>query len=196
MFISATSGSISAAAVSSTKLNYRPSTGRLTASSVGATSAFIANLYGTVTYAGGISSGTMTSGTTSIIGNTTTTDIDITGFFSAGTFVCQVANIWVMGYTFFTGNTSAVLTGGYAKQWNIPVFYNGTTFVLGTGGLYGTVTAFGASGATQMPPGGIQAAKAALVVNTTQVLLRLTNATSATVNTQTYYSYFLHVNQY
>jgi hypothetical protein len=138
----------------------------------------------------------MTSGTTSIIGNTTTTDIDITGFFTQSTFVCQVANIWVMGYTFFTGNTSAVLTGGYAKQWNIPVYYNNTTFVLGTGALYGTTTAFGASGATQMPPGGIQAAKALLVVNATQVLLRLSNATSATVNTQTYYSYFLHVNQY
>jgi hypothetical protein len=185
-FVTANSGSTSGVRTSSTKLTYRPSTGRLTSTLLSGFDVISGQVY------------TATSGTASIVGSTTTTDVDITAYFSAGVFVCQIANIWVMGYTFFTGNTAAVLTGGFIKGWTIPVWHNGTTFVTNNASalLYTSVTAFGANGAAQMPPGNVQAAKAQIVVSATQVLLRLTNATSATANTQTYYGYSLKTVQY
>lgn len=194
--VTATSGSTSGIRTSSTKLTFNPSTGRLTANLLNATIVTgSSSVSGTDISPG--STQTLTSGFTSISGTTASVDVDITPYFTQGTNYCQSVNVWVMGYTHFTGNLAATLTGGYLKQWNIPVFFNGTAFTFGTGALYGTTTAFGASGATQMPPGAVQAAKALLVVVTsTSVILRLSNATSATANTQTFYAYYLQVIKY
>jgi hypothetical protein len=198
MLTSATSGTITTAAVTgSSNLKYSPSEGRITASILTATTGISAT-YATLSQElqiGGTSA-IMFSGNTALSGTTATVDVDISLYFSNTTTVVQVATIWAMGYTSLNGTFSAGPSGGCMKAWSIPVYYNGSTFVLGTGTLQGTATTFGVNGATEMPPGAVQAAKALLVVTASTVVLRFSNATGATSSTSTYWSYFIQVNQY
>jgi hypothetical protein len=198
MLTSATGGTITTAAVTgSSNLKYSPSEGRITASILTATTGITAPyavLSQDLTVTG--NSGIMFSGTTSLSGTTATVDVDISLYFANSATVVQVATIWAMGYTSLNGTFSAGPSGGCMKSWSIPVYYNGSTFVLGTGSLLGSATTFGANGATEMPPGAVQAAKALLVVTASTVVLRFSNATGATSSTSTYWSYFIQVNQY
>jgi hypothetical protein len=188
-FVTATSGSTSGVRTSSTKLTYRPSTGRLSSTSLSGT-----DVYGTTVYAGGSTQGTITSGNTSISGTTATVDVDITNYFVASTQYAQTVNVVVLAYTYLNGNTTITPSAVFSKSWTISVYYNGTTFVLGTGALYGATTAAGASAAA-FPPGAVQALKALLVVNAPagSVLLRFGNINSPNVNTLSYYAYLLQV---
>jgi hypothetical protein len=198
-FITATSGSFTDARVSSSKLTYRPSTGELASSILNGTGSITTptlRATGVLNVGSGISKIIQfITGTAFITGGTaaTTVDVDITTYFSASSTVAQGLDIFCVGSTILSG--FGAITGGCVKGWTIPVFFNGTTWTVGTGGAY-TLTSqtFGVAG--QMPPGNVQAAKAQVVVNTTQVLLRFTNATGATAATTTYWSYAANVSQY
>jgi hypothetical protein len=188
IFTTATSGSITSALVTgSSRLRFTPSTGLLAASSL---SGFFT---GGDAQLGGGPYGLMTAGATSVTGTTASVDYDISSYVTASTFACTILTIFVMGYTYLAGNTSAAPTGICMKNFCIPVYFNGTTYVFGTGFVMGSSQSVSA----QLPPGAIQAASVLLaVVGGTSVVMRLSNATGRGVNTLTYWSFWMQANKY